>query len=359
MTENKNTVFDKSKKIIISPEEKATKNVQELKSFIQQLPSQITTLTHQIQELENKKTTLQKEVQNRNDIAKIQRIQLVQNYLVANLKMIQSHVDENLFVTRCKQMYDYFNQLPVAERNEKSILESYYSIFDVNSVTPIILPKDFCEKCHRPLRLIRKQAMWLCIGCANLTEHLTPLTVATSWLKTGSNHTNDQPENKRIKSVLTKLSQFKTGGQHVPPEIILEVKQRLRDFDHTGNAIALPTPVSDVLEKLGHTVYKPCAQKIANIINGVEVCELTDDQINEIISRLRVIQMVFSLLQGGIERLHFYTNFFVNQICLLKGWNAAAEAFPPQRTKRISREQMNMWRMLMNYVKLIDTKHSW
>jgi len=332
---------------------KVQHNIKELKDFVQSLPGEILPLNKNIEDLEQIKKNILK---TRGDMAEFQRLTVMQNYLEASRQLIQSRFDENTLVTRMRQMNDFYQTIPTNEKNDSSFFESWNRIFDLGAVTTTIIAKDHCPKCHKPLLKIPKQALLQCVSCARLTEHLMPLSSGSSWMKTSS---SAQPENKRIKSVLAKLSQFKTGGCVIPEDVILKVRHYLKSKNHTSENMFLPTPVSDALLELNFERYVPFAHKISNIINGVAVCELTDEQINEIISRLRVVQMVFSLLQGRIERLHFFTSFFVHSICVLKGWHSVAAAFPPQRTKRILREQVSIWRTLLVYLKLVDSQHSW
>jgi hypothetical protein len=332
---------------------KVKQNIQDLKEFVQSLPGEILPLNKNIDDLDSIKKNILK---TRGDMAEYQRLTVMQNYLEASRQLIQSRFDENTLVTRMRQMNDFYKTIPASEKNDSSFFESWNRIFDLSAVTTTIIAKDHCPKCHKPLLKIPKQALLQCVSCALLTEHLMPLSSGSSWIKTSS---SAQPENKRIKSVLAKLSQFKTGGCIIPEDVILKVRHYLKSKNHTSENMFLPTPVADALLELNLERYVPFAHKISNIINGVEVCELTDEQINEIMSRVRVVQMVFSLLQGRIERLHFFTSFFVHSICVLKGWHSVAAAFPPQRTKRILREQVSIWRTLLVYLKLVDSQHSW
>jgi hypothetical protein len=230
-------------------------------------------------------------------------------------------------------------------------------MFNVNAIVPRQLAKDHCDYCRKPLMLIRKQAQLQCKFCARMTEHLVPISHTNAWLKSSL---GAQPENKRIKSVQTKLNQFRVGTPPIPRDIILRVHAWLRSRTHVSqNAIALPTPVAAACTALKLEKYVPYAAKIAAIINGVEPCEATDEQINEVLSRLRMVQYVFNCLQGRLQKTAFYTNFFVNEICKARGWNSLAACFPVQRTKRILRDQTNTWKQLLFYLRQVDTTHHW
>lgn len=73
--------------------------------------------------------------------------------------MILSGVDERTLNARLRQMIEFYQKIPTSEKNDQSLLESWNSIFDIASVTPKTIAKDHCEVCHRPLVLIKKQAL--------------------------------------------------------------------------------------------------------------------------------------------------------------------------------------------------------
>jgi hypothetical protein len=287
----------------------------------------------------------------------LRRSNAIKLFLEAHVRHIQSRVDERVLVERMRQMMLFYQRIPAAERNQRSLMDSWNAIFDVNAVVPRSLAKDHCDRCKRPLLHNRKQAQLICTSCARMTEHLAPISQHAVWMK---NSLTSQPENKRIRSLLSKLNQFRVGTPPIPADVTLKIREWLKSKNHLSqDALALPTPVLAACHKLGFPQYAQYAAKIANIINGAEVAALTDEQINEIVSRLRAIQLVVTLLQGRVERLAFHTNFFVVQICKIKGWDNLASSFPPQRTKRIVREQISLWRTLVHYLRQVDPSHNW
>lgn len=192
-----------------------------------------------------------------------------------------------------------------------------------------------------------------------MIDHLLPVAHANAWMKT---NTNTQPENKRIKAVLAKLNQYLVGSPPIPEEITLGVRQALKSRSHTSSeSIALPAPVAAALSALGHEKYVPYAAKIANVVNGHPVCELTSEQINEVISRLRIVQFIHNILSasGKLSSRQFYTNHVVNQIAMIMGLPALASSFPVQKSKRQLREQTVAWKQLLHYLHQIDSLHVW
>jgi hypothetical protein len=334
--------------------ERVRANMVRLNAFVSKLPDYIKPIDEQIALLETKKS----EVKTREQLPLLHRIITVQRYLYAVKSMLEHRVDEKLLVDRMQQMSEYFQRIPVSEKNDKSLLEAWNAMFDVNSIVPKSLAKDHCDFCKKPLILIRKQAQLQCTFCARMTEHLMPIAHSNTWMKTNS---NTQPENKRIKTVQAKLNQYRVGTPPIPPEITLGVRQELRNKSHSGDSIALPTPVEKALVKMHQEKYVPYAAKIANILNGHEVCELTDEQINEIINRLKVVQFVFHYLAstGKLSSKQFHTNHIIHQIAAIKGWNGLAASFPIQRTKRTVREQTIVWKTILHHLRQIDSTHSW
>jgi hypothetical protein len=336
--------------------EKVRANIARLNLFVAKLPDRLAELQSQINMLEKRKQT---EIKTREDLPLLHRITAVQNYLKATCSMIQHRVEEKILDDRMRQMNEYFQRIPVTEKNERSLLDSWNAMFDVHAIVPRTLAKDYCDYCKKPLLLIRKQAQLQCTFCARMTEHLMPISHTNAWLKTSM---NAQPENKRIKSVQMKLNQFRAGTPAIPSQITLAVRHALRSRTHLApESMVTSTQVSNALTVLGHDKYIPYSAKIAAIVNGHEVCELTDEQINEIISRLKLAQFTFGVLvnSGRLSSRHFYTNHIVNQIAAYKGWPALTASFPVQKTKKLSREMGIVWKQLLFFLRQIDTQHTW
>jgi hypothetical protein len=334
---------------------RVTQGVERLKQFVAELPSKVSALDAQIASLEARKAS----VVTREDLPVLQRIEAVQNYLRAVKSVIESRVEEKLLRDRIQQMDEYFQHIPPTEKTERSKIESYNAMFNVHAIVPHTLAKDHCDYCKKPLILIRKQAQLQCIFCARMTEHLMPIAHASAWMKT---NVNTQPENKRMKAVLAKLNQFLVGSPPIPPDIVLGAQHALKSRFHiSSESIALPTPVAAALTAGGHEKYVAYAAKVATMVNGHPLVELTPEQINEIISRLRVAQFAHNILasSGKLVSKHFYTNYAVNQILLVMGLPSLPAAFPIQRTKRLLREQSLWWKLLLHYLKQIDTSHRW
>jgi hypothetical protein len=270
-----------------------------------------------------------------------------------------ARIDKKLFDNRVTQMSEYYEKIPASEKNDRSLIDAWNAIFDVHAIVPRSLAKDHCDYCKKPLILIRKQAQLQCMYCARMCEFLMPVAHANAWMKT---NLNSQPENKRIKAVLAKLNQFLVGTPSIPDEIILCVRQELKARSHiSADTMALPTPVAAALSASGHEKYVPYSTKIATAVNGLDVCELTPEQINEIISRLRIAQFGHNILasNGKLPSKHFFTNYAVCQIALAMDLQALTSSFPIQRAKRLLKEQSTWWKTLVAFLRQIDTCHRW
>ena len=352
---------DGSEKVPPTALELTERWMQELHNFVEDLPNLLLRLRVTLGDLATRRRTILAARDKSRDEQQelLRRIAVLKNYVKASCRLIQSGVDERVLVDRMKQLLLFFNRIPASEKSDRSLLDSWNAMFDVNAVVPRTLAKDHCDTCKRPLLHNRKQSLLICTSCAKVTEHLTPIAQGTNWMK---NSLASQPENKRIRSVIAKLNQFRVGAPPIPREVVLGVRHWLKSRNHVSqDAIALPTPVTAALHALGYERYVQYSAKIANLVNGFEVASLTDEQINEIVARLRAIQLVFTFLQGRVERLAFHTNFFVAAICKLKGWDSLAASFPPQRTRKILADQLQLrlWRILLHYLRIVDKTHSW
>lgn len=340
------------------PVQVAERWMHELQAFVEQLPNELVRLRGSMAELEEKRGTELAKCKTRDQEQElVRRIDTMSEFLRVSCRLIQSRVDESVLVERMKQMLQFFSRIPAAEKNQRSLLDSWNAMFDVNAVVPRTLAKDHCDVCKRPLVHNRKQSLLICTACAKVTEHLTPIAQGSSWMK---NSLASQPENKRIRSVIAKLTQFRVGSPPIPSEVVLGVRHWLKSRNHVSqDALALPTPVTAALHALGYERYVAYSAKIALLVNGTVVSCVTDEQINEIVARLRALQLVYAFLQGRVERLAFCTNFLCMQICKLRGWDSLAASFPPQRTRKILSDQLRLWRTLLHYVRTCDPQHVW
>jgi hypothetical protein len=326
--------------------------VNALKEFVSLKQTEIERLTRDIATLEGRLTTT---LHTRADLTDLKRIELALRRLKGTRELLQDGVDDDLLTLRLNQMLDFYAQIPASDKTEQSLLEAWSSSFDISAMTPRTLAKDHCEACHRPLVLIKKQALLSCVGCARLTEHLMPLSHATVWMKPStSGGGTSQPENKRFKAIISKLLQFKVGGPPIPPSVVLTVKEYLRARHHGGGGLAQLTPVVEALEARDLHRYVNVAGKIANLLNGQEITEVSEDQVNDIVSRLRATQAACNLI-GSV----FYASYFTNRICELRALPAVAAAFPPNRTNRILREQISSWRRVHSRLRMADSTHDW
>lgn len=292
------------------------------------------------------------------------------DYVKANIDFLQSGFDEKLLKQRIEQMHERLSTVKLKEKTPRTPWDAYNSIFDLSSTTAKTLKKNHCSKCDHPLIGNKRHALLQCPQCARATEQLIPLTsphqlnhsnaqsLSARMAGVGCQKINPQ-DAKRSKAVLSKLQQFRVGEMPISTELLISVKDKLRKKDHINAAfVALPTPVADALKELKKTEYLPYKDKIANMINGIKIQELTDAQINEITARLKVVQMMFRFLRNDAQD-HIYINFFVNRICNMLGWKQLANLFPTQRTSSTLKTHMDTWRTLINFLQCFDSNFQW
>jgi hypothetical protein len=312
----------------------------------------------------------QEEIPRQSILFELQKNAKTQHYVKASIDFLSSGFDKTLLKHRLQQMEDLYASVKLKNKTERSRWDAYNSLFDLSSTTAKPLKKNHCEKCDYPLTANKKQALLQCAQCARATEQLIPLTsphhmnhsaaqtLQARMAALGGQKINPQ-DAKRSKAVHMKLQQFRVGQAPIPAELLIQVKDRLRKKEHINAAfVALPTPVGDALKYLKQEQYLSCKDKIANMINGVVIEELTDAQINEITSRLKVVQMMFRYLRNDVQD-HIYINFFVNRICNMLGWKNLAALFPTQRTSSTLKGHMDMWRTLVSFLQCFDSNFQW
>jgi len=322
------------------------------------------------QQQQSKSQESKEEIPRQAILGELQLIAKNRTYVKAGIDFLESGFDHTLLQHRLKQMETMYASVKLKDKTERSEWDAYNSIFDLSSTTAKALRKNHCEKCDHPLTANKKHALLQCANCARLTEQLIPLTsphhmnqssaqaMAARLAAMGGQKINPQ-DAKRSKAVCIKLRQFRVGQISIPPELLIQVKDRLRKKEHINAAfVALPTPVADALKAMNQEQYLPFKDKIANMINGVVIEELTDAQINEITARLRSVQRMFRFLRNDVQD-HIYINFFVNRICNMLGWKNLAQLFPTQRTSSTLKMHMDMWRTLISFLQCFDTYFQW
>lgn len=364
---------------------KVERNLQELNNYLEKDQSVIIAkLNDSLKQLEIAEAKLladsvsvaqrsaekQEEIPRQALLGELQSIGKNRTYVKAAQDFLASGFDKTFLSNRLEHMQQLTASVKQKDKTERSRWDAYNSVFDLSSTTAKALMKNHCDKCDHPLTANKKQALLQCSQCARATEqlipltsthhqgHSTPQTLAARMAAMGGQKINPQ-DAKRSKAVFLKLQQFRVGEPTIPAELLIQVKDRLRKKEHINAAFtALPTPVGDALKALKQEQYLKYKDKIANMINGVVIEELTDAQIYEITARLQVVQMMFRFLRDDVQD-HIYINFFVNRICSMLGWKALAKLFPTQRTSSTLKAQMDMWRTLISFLQCFDSNFQW
>jgi hypothetical protein len=187
----------------------------------------------------------------------------------------------------------------------------------------------------------------------NVFPTATAIATAPSTTAFISAPANVSTENKRIKTVLQKLGQFRSGGITIPNQVIVQINEYLRSRHHSGNGLITVIAVIEALDALDHHKYIPVAPKLTNILNGQPIRELSEQEFFVICERLQEAQKAAIL-----ENISF-NPYFVNQICDLMNLPIIAAAFPPNRTARILRAQTEDWRKVYQRLRSFDSKYQW
>lgn len=170
---------------------------------------------------------------------------------------------------------------------------------------------------------------------------------------------------KRTKTQLARFNQFREGHALTPPKTMVDrIRTHMMSKDHINSATfkALPTPTRLAMTELDNPKIEEhwfsYAERIANLVNYVEDYLLTDAQIDELMSRLDEIQAAYNKLPTNTTRLHFYMNFFINRICMIKGWVHFICCFPPQKTGALLKDQHAKWNQILPEL-IKNGQHVW
>jgi uncharacterized Zn finger protein (UPF0148 family) len=351
-------------------EKKVKEKLLEFHEFVKNLAKSYQLMDTHIQTLEQKKASLPL---TREMILERKRIDLLQQHLRLHQRAILKKVDSELLDELLKQMQGFMNSIPVSEHTEQTLWECYLVLFESVSVTPKTIAKDYCSKCKQPLFLLRKQALLQCTICARLTIHLMSLSssnrgnyMKNSFASNSNSHSSSQNENNKRsnKLVLGRLNQFRVQNTVIHAQVLEKIRKLWRLGSHTESEQVTAKELTIICDKYEDLkMYGSRVYYIASVLNGYDPHDftLTDDEIMEIMSRLNCVLRAFSMEQRNADRetAHFFTTFFVHQICLMKGYDVVAQAFPPQRTTKISQDQYGMWRTILKYLQENDTLHQW
>jgi hypothetical protein len=346
--------------------------LQELRGIHQNLLNDELKLIQKFGEITDSCAKTKEELPRQSVLGQLQTLSKLRNYVKSRIDFLESGFDAYLLQNRIQEMQERNHRIKLKDKTERSPWDVYNSVFDLSATTAKNLMKNHCDKCEHPLTANKKHALLQCHNCGKATEQLIPLSTphhAGQHAQNMMGRTAGFPaqrmnpqDSKRTKAVTLKLQQFRVGEVVIPHDLLILIKDTLKKKDHINAAfVALPTPVADVLKNIpGKEHFARYKDKIANMINGVAIQELTDAQINEITSRLKVVQMMYRFLRTDTnDHDHQYINFFVNRICNMLGWKQLADLFPIQRTSSTLKTQMDMWRVLIKFLQCIDSNFQW
>jgi hypothetical protein len=255
-----------------------------------------------------------------------------------------------MITTRC-QAIDTLSRFTLADL--------YIWQFESEHTTVDYTHKDICERCKRPMILIKKQAMMTC-KCSGVMVPYQNMTNNSS--EYGKSNAVTTSEYERFKFFVQWLSQYRTGSKKIDPEVVCKVKMTLLERGYSNKHEVKMTTVKNVLKHLGLKQYIKYHAKLANIINGVKHSEFTDEQYQELIERFNMVEAAFSKLKGTdqIKRENFPNlPFVVAQIVRTNNWTEHMQTFRVQRVANSLKKQMQDWQVYTSVLQQIDKKYKW
>jgi hypothetical protein len=240
-----------------------------------------------------------------------------------------------------------------------TLADLYIWQFESEHTTVDYTHKDICERCKRPMILIKKQAMMTC-KCSGVMVPYQNMTNSAS--EYGKTNTVATSEYERLKFCVQWLSQYRAGSKKIEPDVVYKVKMKLLERGYNNKHEVKMTTVKNVLKELGLKQYIKHHAKLANIINGVKHSEFTDEQYQEVLERLNMIEVAFSKLKGTdlIKRENFPNlPFVVAQIVRTNNWTEHMQTFRVQRVANSLKKQMQDWQVFTSVLQQIDKKHKW
>lgn len=222
------------------------------------------------------------------------------------------------------------------------------------------LQKDICDHCKGSL--VHQNSMQMC-NCSGLTrQHF-------STVQSHSDYSNERATShhdyKRTLFMQRHLSQYQQGSKRVDIEVLKDVKRELLRRQILSKHDVKMTTVKDILTQLGHTAYINHPDKIANLLNDVEIAEFTKAQLNEIIERVRAVEDVHGYLRShvaehNIKRVNFPAiRYFIRQCCQINGWTDLVKRFKLHKMEESRARQEREWKTYIHYLRLRDPKHHW
>jgi len=224
--------------------------------------------------------------------------------------------------------------------------------------------KDTCEFCGMPLILQKKESIQTCKCSAYIYQYFNMNQSANDFQsKTGTSTQGHDYE--RPKFFEKWLMQYKGGMRQIPKSVISRVKRELCNMQIL-NPYDIKRPIiKEILQRLNLQQYVSQDSKIANIINGVQTAELTQEEFKEIFQRSKAVEEVFFYFASHPEkqvlnRINFPGfNYMVRQICMINRWHHLKRFFPLPKLELSRMKQEADWKLYIKHLKTVDKKHEW
>jgi hypothetical protein len=396
--------------------DKVAANVEEVDTFLREAssPASLALLDQKIAEL---KTICSKPVEHQYGFAERRRIEIVKNYFIAVRAKLESKVEMSNFEKRKAQMAQYYLSVPDRLKTQESPVDAWNSNFNISAKVPMRLAKDYCDHCAKPYLLMKKEAHLVCKFCGRMTKHLQPISHQSTWSsqhqirqavlgadnqllrisKIETSHKNEKKEakmkmsdddgthnekeneiqskvvttkkttvnqDKSIKTIQQKLEQFRVGTPKIPASLLNDVWHHvsMSKTAQDTSVAELTKQISDILNELGTEAkrYKYSAYKLACLLLGQQVFELTGEEIEDIVQRLLSLKTIHETIYNGKPGQHtFQAQYMAHQVCLLRGHREIAECFPLPKSFRTAHQQQVFWTEILHYLRIHDNVVSW
>jgi len=234
-----------------------------------------------------------------------------------------------------------------------NVQEVFTWFFFKEYTKPKFVGKNVCPKCHRLLRLIRKESRLIC-SCSATTYFYTNMTFASA--NYGSTKMNVTHHYKRVPFFESSLLPYRQGSKQVEDVDLIRILEVLnRRRQRTNRNEWKSKMITSVLQELGlFSKYKHYAPIIQRRLSSQHVEEFNKEQFAEIIARVYILNDAY-LKDQKKDRINFPKfSYVINKICMQNQWWKLAAQFSLQRIPDKLKKQEAGWKRLIEWLQQND-----
>lgn len=275
------------------------------------------------------------------------------------LRVIEEGIEQDVYLSRQKQFWETWNQLPIEKRsNEDQMLNFYSQFFQPGQTIPDITTHKICPTCNCTLYNSKRESDWDCKSCGMYQTYITPrTTVRIAYSKT--NTTTMTAKSREWKTFINMLVQFVDGETPVTTQLKQEIVDQHCFFQHNRpltNPSIKPTVINRILKDLNKKDLCEWTPRILmELLNKGHPHLMQPHEYDKISARFKYVQKIHDMFhhKHGFELCD--PKYAFKQICLILGWLHLLPLFPIQDNDN---DQLK-WTTLIDFVAVRDTVTVW